>query len=271
MTIKRLFSILLMSVICACAPKLTKSEKDSKYYEFNEALLDYSEEAFVVDEGRFLQTSKESVIQPLMPHDYVGDLTEEQYKELKYARAVLMAIFANPYWSYEVNPKVSAAAQFFYDCWLENTAEGSSHGASKCQANFEKSIDFLMYKIASQQNFLSYAGSVNSVFFKFNSSKIEETSIAKLNLLIKQLKKVKDAELVLYGYTDRVGSKQINKSLGKARINSVIKVLEDSGVLKESNISLVTKDFGQNDPLISPQTVINNPHSRRVDIFIVSK
>ena len=129
-----------------------------------------------------------------------------------------------------------------------------------------------MQSIASKENFLSYAGSINSIYFEFDSDEIEEASIPKINMLIRQLRKVRDVELVIYGYTDRVGKNKYNRNLAEERIKAVVDVINNSGVLLGgSNITIKAKAFGENDPLISPQTVINNPHSRRVDIFIVNK
>jgi outer membrane protein OmpA-like peptidoglycan-associated protein len=45
--------------------------------------------------------------------------------------------------------------------------------------------------------------------------------------------------------------------------------LINSGVV--TNDRITTKAFGEKDDLINVDTIINNPHSRRVDIFLYKK
>ena len=88
--------------------------------------------------------------------------------------------------------------------------------------------------------------------------------------LISELRKVKtDMNIVLYGYTDMVGERKSNKKLSQHRIDSVRNILINSGVV--SNDRITTKAFGEKDNLINTDTIINNPHSRRVDIFLYKK
>ena len=120
----------------------------------------------------------------------------------------------------------------------------------------------------SQQDFILYAKDPHSIFFKFDDYKIKDESIQRMNALISQLKKVRNIKLVIYGYTDRIGTNRYNNKLAKRRINAVKKMLINSGVITANNISIETKALGEQDPLISNSTINNNPHSRRVDVYI---
>jgi len=122
--------------------------------------------------------------------------------------------------------------------------------------------------LKSQNDFKIYAKDVHRIYFAFDKDEIKDESIPKMNELISQLKKVRNIRLIMYGYTDRVGQNNYNHQLAIRRINAVKKILIRSGVIKTNNISIETKALGESDPLISYNTINNNPNSRRVDVFI---
>ncbi len=121
------------------------------------------------------------------------------------------------------------------------------------------------------QDFKSYIKSYNSVFFKFDHHTLEEDSKQRLKKFIHELEKVKNAKVVLMGYADQVGSKKYNKNLSSQRVVALLKIIYASGVPQKNNIEVKPYSYGKHDPFISYDTVINNPHSRRVDIFILLK
>jgi len=277
------FKIIIYFVLVSCASQSTLNPND-QYFEFKRELAEnyrkyalweaddmYNYDASTIFGEKALALGNNEMVYPINPSEW-RNVPLEDITELKRARSVLMALFSNPYWTYEKNPKISAAAQLYYDCWVEQKSNKYWVNRSPCRSSFYQTIQILMQSIASKENFLSYAGSINSIYFEFDSDEIEEASIPKINMLIRQLRKVRDVELVIYGYTDRVGKNKYNRNLAEERIKAVVDVINNSGVLLGgSNITIKAKAFGENDPLISPQTVINNPHSRRVDIFIVNK
>ncbi|MEQ9116318.1 MAG: OmpA family protein [Rickettsiales bacterium] len=279
------FKLLIFFFLAACASDSTLLTPNDKYFEFKKqlaenyrkyALWEFDEnnnqDASALFGEKSLALSNNEMVHPIKPEEW-RNVPLSALPELKRARSVLMAIFSHSYWSYEKNPKVSAAAQLYYDCWVEQkTTKNYWTKKSPCRSSFYQTIQMLMQTIASKENFLSYASSVHSIYFSFDGDEIEEASIPRINMLIRQLRKVRDVELVMYGYTDRVGRNKYNRNLAEERLRAVVEVINNSGVmLGGSNISIKTKAFGENDPLISPQTVVNNPHSRRVDIFIVKK
>lgn len=130
------------------------------------------------------------------------------------------------------------------------------------------------YKPVSYQQteeFVDYANSGNSVYFKFGSAKIENEGVKRVNELIYRLSIVRDVDVLLYGYDDKAGEGSHNKKLAEQRVHAIKKALEDSGVLKEGNIRIKAVSYGEHDPLVSFGTVDNNPKSRRVDVFIVNR
>jgi len=120
------------------------------------------------------------------------------------------------------------------------------------------------------EDFMVYSKEPHNIYFKFNDAKVEDEGILKMDMLIMQLKKVRNAKLVMYGYTDSVGANDYNLKLAARRIDSVKKILVQSGVITENNILIETKILGEHDPLLSYHTINNDPHSRRVEIYITS-
>lgn len=124
---------------------------------------------------------------------------------------------------------------------------------------------------SEKEEFMQYAKGRNTVYFKFDSANIEDEGVRRINEAIFNLSLVRDVKIILYGYSDRVGKPSYNKKLAERRVAAIKEALESSGVIKENNISIEAIVFGEYDPLVSFETVDNNPQSRRVDIFIVSK
>jgi outer membrane protein OmpA-like peptidoglycan-associated protein len=169
------------------------------------------------------------------------------------------------------NPKLTASTQAALDCWiLGNTHEvDKSFNQSICKRQFLDGLGKLIKITKNHMTFKNFSEDVNSVFFRFDSYYLTEDSIYRLNKTIKELHKVTGATLMLHGYTDNVGSPVYNKFLAQQRINTVKKFLIDSGTITKNNICIDEVILGEFDPLISQQTVNNNPHSRRVDIFVM--
>jgi outer membrane protein OmpA-like peptidoglycan-associated protein len=122
-----------------------------------------------------------------------------------------------------------------------------------------------------KEEFIDYANTANSVYFKFDSAKIEDEGIKRVNEMIHSLSIVRDVDVLLYGYADKVGKVAYNKKLAGRRVNAIKKALEGSEVLERNNIEIKSVVYGEYDPLVSFDTVDNNPKSRRVDIFIVNR
>jgi outer membrane protein OmpA-like peptidoglycan-associated protein len=137
---------------------------------------------------------------------------------------------------------------------------------SSCGGVGKKSITTL-----EKEKFIQYAKGKNTVYFKSDSAKIEDEGIRRVNEAIFNLSLAKNIKVILYGYSDRMESPSHNKKLAEKRVAAIKKALEYSGVIKENNITVEAVVFGEYDPLASFDEADNNPKSRRVDIFIVSK
>lgn len=107
-----------------------------------------------------------------------------------------------------------------------------------------------------------------SIYFASGSAAITNESKERMHALTSALKELKRVTLVLRGYADR-SEKQAFK-LARQRVAEVRHILDRSGAV-DGSVAIKQEAFGDNDPLITYNTVNNNPHSRRVDVFILSQ
>jgi outer membrane protein OmpA-like peptidoglycan-associated protein len=239
----------------------------TNYSDINAQRYDWSGWDFFRKKAAKLEKGKNS------PPEVVSDwnVPKASIAELDKARLVLTSLISREQETVVANPKATAEAQFYFDCWIEQEVRNwPVNDINYCKLNFYNSIKTLIARIDAEKEFINYANDIHSIFFKLNSSTIEESSILRMKKLISELQKVKTSlHIVLFGYTDRVGKEKYNYVLSQKRINTVKNILINSGVIKNDDIT--TKAFGENDKLISIDTIMNNPHSRRVDVFLYKK
>lgn len=170
------------------------------------------------------------------------------------------------------NPELTALTQAALDCWIIGNSYDiyTSFNKGICKREFFNGLNQLLNITRNHMEFRDFSEDVNSIYFKFDKHSLTEDSVYRLNSMIAEISKVENATLMIYGYTDRVGSPSYNNYLAQQRIDSVKKYLIDSGVITRNNICIKEVIQGEYDPVISmSQTVNNNPHSRRVDLFIM--
>lgn len=269
----QLTTILIIALIAGCAHKPQANLSD-----FDKALIsDYEDEQikcttqlrhncagffkYKIEEVKKGNTTP-SAIPPV-------SVQGKDREELTKARLILDALLSKSNDTLVTNPEQTAKLQYYYECWLEQLKFGYSD-ISNCRDNFNSQIGKLLHRIDSEKHFINYANDIHSVYFILDSDRIEQQSTKVMQNLIAELNKVETPmQIVIYGYTDRVGKKPYNNKLSQRRVKVVKDILLNSGAIPEENIT--TKAFGENDPLINAKTIINNPHSRRVDIFLYRK
>jgi outer membrane protein OmpA-like peptidoglycan-associated protein len=106
------------------------------------------------------------------------------------------------------------------------------------------------------------------IYFASGSSAITDEAKERMNNLILMLRGIKHVTIILRGYADRAEYHPLQ--LSRARVATVKGMLEKSGVV-DGSVTIKQEAFGNNDPLISYNTVNNNPLSRRVDVFILGQ
>jgi outer membrane protein OmpA-like peptidoglycan-associated protein/opacity protein-like surface antigen len=107
--------------------------------------------------------------------------------------------------------------------------------------------------------------SFKGVTFRNASDYLTLESKAILDKAVEALKANPNMKLVINGYTDNVGSRDINMDLSKYRANSVKKYLVSMGV-SESRLS--TNGYGSDSPVASNDTAVGRAKNRRIEFIV---
>ena len=101
------------------------------------------------------------------------------------------------------------------------------------------------------------------VFFDYNSSQLDEESIALLELHAQYLSNFRDVRVRLEGHTDERGSREYNIALGDNRSRAVARILNLQGV-DEGQFS--TLSYGEEVPLDEGNSESSYRRNRRVEL-----
>jgi len=128
-----------------------------------------------------------------------------------------------------------------------------------------KSISKSTKSLASLQESISTITNRNISFYK-SKAKITDKSRATLNKVIKILKTVPNAKIVVKGYTDASGKEKTNLWISQKRANSVKQYLGKHGIPLKN---IVAKGYGESELLYGDKP--NSELNRRVEIEIKRK
>lgn len=263
---KRVLILVLLLTCCSYSNKNGSAFNTiltSLYEDYSQTCSQYSDWYCSHYYKYLAQRSSEGDTKPSnVPQGLSKDTEQKLYK----AKILLTSLLTKKQDTMISNPEQTALAQFYYECWLGQIVT-SSPQAEECEHHFRLAVNNLLTRINSEKEFAHYADNIHPVYFVFDHATIEQGSMIKMQKLIAELRKVKTPmQVVLYGYTDRVGSEKYNMKLAQARIEVVKNILLNSGVISKDRIT--SKAYGKDDPTIDINSVVNNPPSRRVDIFL---
>lgn len=106
----------------------------------------------------------------------------------------------------------------------------------------------------------------DSIYFGFDSVRLNEAGKAKLNDLIPQIKMAKKSDLIqVNGYADSVGAADYNKTLSKRRALAVRDYLVSQD-LSPDTINVIA--FGEENPRGDNSTREGRSENRRVDVKV---
>ncbi|MGM0496793.1 MAG: OmpA family protein [Bacteroidota bacterium] len=104
------------------------------------------------------------------------------------------------------------------------------------------------------------------ITFETNSAQIKESSYEELGRVADLIKKNEDIKIEISAHTDDVGSKEYNQKLSQRRAQSVVDYLTDEGVPPEQ---MVSKGYGESNPLVPNNSDENRAKNRRVELEIL--
>ena len=106
----------------------------------------------------------------------------------------------------------------------------------------------------------------SGVYFATNKYNINEPSQSTLKKLVSIFKENPDTKILVVGHTDSSGDAGYNMTLSKNRANSVSSFLKQNGI---SSTRLITKWYGEVQPIADNTTEAGRSKNRRVNIVIL--
>lgn len=107
----------------------------------------------------------------------------------------------------------------------------------------------------------------SGLLFDFDSYALREETEENLNKLANSLQKYEKTVVHVLGHTDSRGTAEYNEKLSQDRAQSVKSYLVRKGV---KDIRVVTKGYGESDPVSPNTTAENRQMNRRVEIVITA-
>lgn len=106
----------------------------------------------------------------------------------------------------------------------------------------------------------------SGVYFATNKYNINEPSQSTLKKLVSIFKENPDTKILVVGHTDSSGDAGYNMTLSKNRANSVSSFLKQNGI---NSTRLITKWYGEEQPIADNTTEAGRSKNRRVNIVIL--
>lgn len=107
------------------------------------------------------------------------------------------------------------------------------------------------------------ASIASSIYFEFNSARLQRRSFSPLDELVQILKDNPTYTLSIEGHTDNVGSNEFNQKLSERRTNSVKNYLVSKGI---DAGRLTATGFGEQQPVATNSTNAGRAKNRRVEL-----
>ena len=208
------------------------------------------------------------------------DIEEPYLNDLDKARELLGSELTEAH--IKDKPKIAARAQFLYDCWVEQQAEGwQEEDITSCREGFFKTLKKLKDEpklapapepkkeepkpLIKEEKPLIFSSSY-IVFFAFDKYDLTKEAIGVVDDAVKDLKDSGEEkyEVVINGHADRAGPLEYNLKLSQKRAEAVKAALVERKI-PEKNIRYYA--FGETDSRVPTKDNVPAKANRRVEIF----
>lgn len=105
----------------------------------------------------------------------------------------------------------------------------------------------------------------SGILFETNSSTLETDARDNIQKLAKILNKYEDTNVLIEGHTDSDGSDDYNQKLSERRAAAVSDFARNNGV---SSSRIITKGYGESQPVASNESADGKRQNRRVEIAV---
>lgn len=139
----------------------------------------------------------------------------------------------------------------------------SEHFSVKASMDYREAT---VYNIYLQPIRVNAKLELKNIFFEFDSSELNETSIAELKQLINFMKQNPTVKIEISGHTDNVGDYEYNQILSEERAKSISLYLE-----KNSNKSRINyRGYGDQKPVASNEKEEGRAKNRRSELRVIA-
>jgi OOP family OmpA-OmpF porin len=239
-----------------------------KYSEEQAAAYDWGDSTYFADKG--LQAAYGADVAPEGLERWA--IPEDSRGELETARAQLMEVLAGPAVSQQ--PQLVADAQYYYDCWVENTDDGWQPDAiAWCRDGYETAMTTLLPAGGMKANDELLESGYDTerkayiVFFGTNNDGLDDRGERMVEGVVNDLQQQPDEDYVitLNGHADTAGGERYNLALSNRRADAVKAALLARGIRKALIRSF---GFGETDPVVPTEDGVSEPKNRRVEIYL---
>jgi outer membrane protein OmpA-like peptidoglycan-associated protein len=107
---------------------------------------------------------------------------------------------------------------------------------------------------------------LRNIFFDFDEWEIKNESLVELEKIALFLKQNSSLKVEISGHTDNIGTDEYNKTLSQRRAEAVVLYLIDNGIDAHR---LVSKGYGDDEPVATNDTVEGRAQNRRTEMKII--
>ena len=129
----------------------------------------------------------------------------------------------------------------------------------------------ILFLIASIQLISTHAQTgeppfIKSIFFGGGSYYIDSRQTQELNEWLDGFPGLEGYNIIINSHTDNIGSIEYNKRLSEWRTESVLRILENRGLARET---ISRESFGEENPVYDNATWEGKLHNRRADVILI--
>jgi outer membrane protein OmpA-like peptidoglycan-associated protein len=107
---------------------------------------------------------------------------------------------------------------------------------------------------------------LQNINFETNSAELDVSSYAELDRVVQLMNDNPEIKIEISAHTDDVGSKRYNNKLSDKRAESVVNYLKEKEIPEDR---LISKGYGEDEPLVPNTSEENRAKNRRVELKIV--
>ncbi|MFO1068604.1 MAG: OmpA family protein [Geminicoccaceae bacterium] len=227
-----------------------------KHAEYEYVQTDYKDAMFhankAIAAARGEAIAPQNPAERMLPADKVAEI-QDAYARLNTALAGDMAA---------ADPESAGVALGSFDCWIEQQQENFQEAdIAACRDAFYAALA----KLEKKEEMAEMATLNADLFFDFDKYVIKPEALPQLDELAKLLVADTTANVLVWGFTDTVGSVEYNLGLSERRANAVAEYLASKGV---DASRMTVEGFGKERSKLRVQTPDQTPNAenRRVEI-----